>query len=122
MADVSKFKSKGATRFGAPPPIDEASTNIFVPEVAAVQDAPKSEPVIQQATEPVKTAIQSGVRRRDGRALRRTGRVIPFSTRVSQDFDDLVRDIAEQNDLLIIEVLENAMEAYARELEAGKKS
>jgi hypothetical protein len=131
MADVSKLKHKSANRFGPPPSMDEASTNILVPEVAAgahlhepkesvAHEAPRAQPPMRGDADSEK--LDAGLlRRRDGRTFRRTGRVIPFSTRISPEMDDRLRDLAEQQGVLIVEVLENALEAYIRELSAASK-
>jgi hypothetical protein len=49
---------------------------------------------------------------RDGRSARRTGRTLQFATRVSPEFDQRLRDIAERDRLLLVEVLERALDAY----------
>ena len=103
MADVSKLKQKPARRLGPPPAADEASENLSAPEVA---------PVAPAATTPTAAAH----RRRDGRSLRRTGRTVTFATRVSPEFDERIRDIAEEKGLMLVEVLEQALAAYDREL------
>lgn len=105
MADVSKLKQKPARRLGPPPAVDEASENLSAPEVAPAPVAVAA----PQTTAP---------RRRDGRSMRRTGRTVTFATRVSQEFDDRIRDIAEEKGLMLVEVLERALEAYERELSA----
>jgi hypothetical protein len=91
-ADISKLMKK---RLGPPPPIEEASNNLAAPEVAPVDSAPVSP-----------------ARREDGRTLRRTGRTIQFSTRVSQKFDDEFRAIAKAEHILLAELLERALDAY----------
>lgn len=106
MADVSKLKQKPARRLGLPPAVDEASDNLSAPEVA---------PVLVAAAAPQTAPAH---RRRDGRSMRKTGRTLTFATRVSQDFDERIRNIAEQNGLMLVEVLERALEAYERELSA----
>ncbi len=53
---------------------------------------------------------------RDGRSLRRTGRTLQFATRVSPDFDARLRTIAENQGMLIVEVLEQALDAYEAKL------
>lgn len=106
MADVSKLKHKPARRLGPPPAVDEASENLSAPEVAPVAPAQVAVAAPQAAA----------LRRRDGRSMRRTGRTVTFATRVSQDFDDRIRDIAEDKGLMLVEVLERALEAYEREL------
>ena len=97
MADVSKLKQKPARRLGPPPAVNEASENLSAPEVAPVAPAPVAAP---QAT------------------LRRTGRTVTFATRVSPEFDERIRDIAEEKGLMLVEVLEQALAAYERELTA----
>ena len=49
--------------------------------------------------------------------MRRSGRTVQFATRVSPDFDERIRQIAMREGLLLVEVLERALEAY----EAGRK-
>jgi len=49
--------------------------------------------------------------------LRRTGRTVQFATRVSLDFDDRLRHIAQRDGMKLVEVLERALEAY----EAARK-
>ena len=45
---------------------------------------------------------------------RPSGRTIQFATRVSPEFDDRVRQIAMRDGLLLVEVLERALDAYER--------
>jgi len=47
-----------------------------------------------------------------GRTMRRSGRTVQFATRVSPEFDDRVRQIALRDGMLLVEVLENALDAY----------
>ena len=105
MADVSKLKQK-PRRLGAPPAVNEASDNLTAPEVAPVAPAPAPVAVV---------AAPKASARRDGRSMRRTGRTVTFATRVSQEFDSRVREIAEQEGLMLVEVLEHALAAYERE-------
>ena len=37
---------------------------------------------------------------------------MPFATRISPEFDERLRDIAERDGLLLVEVLERALDAY----------
>lgn len=92
MANLSKLKSK----LGTPPSLDEASPNLNAPELA---------PVAQPEPQGVKV-------RRDGRSARRTNRTMPFATRISPEFDERLRDIAARDGLLLVEVLERALDAY----------
>ena len=98
MANVSKFKQAHRS-LGAPPPIEEASPNLEAPEIAPLAS-------------PVEVSAEAGFRRRDARALRRTNRTLPFATRVSPEFDNRLRDIAERDGLKLVELLERALDAY----------
>lgn len=97
MADVSKLKS--ARRLGPPPSVDEASPNLAAPEVAP-------------ASSPASAAAVGQYRRRDARSARKTNRTLPFATRVSPEFDERIRQIAERDGLLLVEVMERALDAY----------
>ncbi len=114
MADLSKFKRKGT--LGAPPPPSEASVNLDAPEIA---------PAPQVAVEPPAlppSAIQerAGGRARDGRSARRTGRTVQFATRVSSEFDERLRAIAERDHLLLVQVLEQALDAYEAQKQGSR--
>jgi hypothetical protein len=98
MADVSKLK-QARRSLGAPPSIEEASPNLRAPEIAPLPS-------------PVEVGTESGPRRRDARSLRRTNRTLPFATRVSPEFDNRLRDIAERDGLKLVELLERALDAY----------
>ena len=108
MADVSKLKRR---TLGAPPPPTEASTNLQQPEVAP---APPPYPAFDgpAARKPPLETVR--YHRRDGRSLRRSNRVVQFATRVTPEFDQRIRAIAEREGLLIVEVLERALDAYER--------
>jgi hypothetical protein len=93
MADLTKFKRRSS--LGAPPPLAEASPNLEAPETA-----------------PPGMRAGKGVPRRDGRSGRRSGRTLQFATRVSPEFDNRLRAIAERDGKLLVEVLEEALEAY----------
>ena len=51
------------------------------------------------------------VRRIDRRSLRRSGRTVQLATRVTPEFHERVRHIARWNGLLLVEVLERALDA-----------
>lgn len=93
MVDVSKLKRRS---LGAPPPIEDASHNLQAPEIA-------SRP-LQTTREPYQ--------RKDGRSVRKTNRTLPLATRVSPDFDARLRDIAERDNLKLVELLERSLDAY----------
>lgn len=99
MADLSKLKKiVKLSSLGPPPSVEEASQNLETPEIIS-----QSIPYIKPAA------------RRDGRTMRRTNRTLPFATRVSPEFDDRLRDIAERDGLKLVEVLEKALDAYERQ-------
>ncbi len=52
--------------------------------------------------------------RLDGRTMRRSGRTIQFATRVSPEFDERIRQIAFRDRMLLVEVLEHALDAYEK--------
>jgi hypothetical protein len=101
MADLTKLKSRRNT-LGAPPPAEEASANLQAPELAPRPTAPPT-------TAP---RAGQGAPVRDGRSMRRTGRTVQFATRVSPEFDERLRQIAEREGMLLVEVLEKALDAY----------
>lgn len=117
MADLSKLKRR--TTLGAPPPLEEASRNLKAPEVAPV--------VAQAPAEPDGPVIASGRPRNavkakavghqppvriDGRSLRKSGRTLQLATRVSWEFDEKLREIAQRDGLKLVEVLERGLDAY----------
>jgi hypothetical protein len=123
MADISKLRPR--SRLGAPPPLTEASPNLEAPEIApappqerprvpqASRSASAARPAPRQQSVPrASTGAGEGVPRRDGRSARRTGRTVQFATRVSPEFDERVRVIAEEENILLVEVLERALAAY----------
>jgi hypothetical protein len=99
MADLTKLKRRNS--LGAPPPLAEASPNL---------DAPETAPPVVAVTRI--EAVPSLSPRRDGRSARRSGRTLQFATRVSPEFDTRLRLIAERDQKLLVEVLEEALEAY----------
>jgi len=48
--------------------------------------------------------------------MRRSGRTVQFATRVSPEFDERVRQIAMRDGMLLVEVLEHALEAYEQSI------
>lgn len=119
MADASKLKSIRRQGLGAPPSPEEARDDLSLavgPEqtpqqvVAAHQYEVASSP----ATEPPPRSPDAPLyaSRIDGRTLRRSGRTVQFATRVSPEFDDRLRRIAMRDGLLLVEVLERALDAY----------
>jgi hypothetical protein len=109
MADLSKFKRRGT--LGTPPPLTEASSNLHAPEFAPLM---LSEALPVSPSVPMPLSPTAGERRRgrDGRSARRTGRTIQFATRVTPDFDERFRAVAERDGLLHVELLEKSLAAY----------
>ena len=70
----------------------------------------KSDPASSEAT----ISNAPAVGRIDGRTLRRSGRTVQFATRVSPQFDERLRQIAVRDRLMLVEVLERALDAYER--------
>ena len=99
MADASKLKRKNS--LGVPPSVDEASRNLHEPEIP--QGAPMA-----AATSP-----SPYIRSIDGRSRRRTNRIMQLNLKVTPEFDDLLREIADREGLLLAEVLEKALQQYS---------
>jgi hypothetical protein len=95
MADFGKLKAN-KRNLPSPPSMDEASQNLAAPETAPADASP------------------AAAKRRDGRSANKTGRTVPFATRVSPAFDEQLRDVAERDGLRLVEVLEKALEAYEK--------
>jgi hypothetical protein len=111
MADLSKLRRRST--LGAPPPVTEASTNLDSPEAVLPSLPRMAEPTAIAPSHPAGQGQGQGQgRRRDGRSARRTSRTVQFATRVSPAFDERLRDIAERDGLLLVEVLERALDAY----------
>ena len=110
VADASKLRGLKRSGLGAPPAQDEARTDLnpMAHEPAASSEAAPPESISRQP-EPEKASS-----RLDGRSMRRSGRTVQFATRVSPDFDHRVRRIAIRDRLLLVEVLERALDAYER--------
>jgi hypothetical protein len=107
MADATRLRmvgrpSAGRASLGAPPSPEEARVDL-APEPAP----PASPPPAVAAERP----------RIDGRTLRRSGRTVQFATRVSPAFDDRLRDLAMRDGVLLVEILERALDLY----EASRK-
>jgi hypothetical protein len=103
---MANFKTLRRRRtLGAPPPPEEASLNLRAPELA-----PPSSPgtVSAGGGEEHSTARRAP----DGRSLRRSGRTLQFATRVSPEFDARLRRLAERDRLLLVEVMEKALDLY----------
>ncbi|AMV00981.1 hypothetical protein [Xanthomonas citri] len=104
MADVSMLKKLKGRRdeLGAPPTLDEASTNLTAPEVA-----PVTRPVA--AANPPPQARPAKI---DGRSARKTNRTVQFATRVTPEWDARIRALAQREGVLLVEILEKALAHY----------
>ena len=117
MANLSKLKSPNS--LGTPPPPEDASQNLNAPENAPVivpevtpQPTAMTPPRASRAAGKGQGRATLGQTRLDGRSLRKSGRTLQFATRVSWDFDDKLRDIAQRDGLKLVEVLERGLDAY----------
>ena len=113
MADLSKLKRRST--LGAPPPPAEAGSNLEAAEIAV--PAP---PPAERIAAAIPSLAGPGRRVRDGRSARRTGRTVQFATRVTPDFDEQFRAIAERDRLLHVELLEKSLSAYERSRHLGE--
>jgi hypothetical protein len=104
MANLTKLKRRST--LGSPPTPEEASRNLTAPEIAPLH------PGTARTTTFPKVSRSLGQGRIDGRSLRKTGRTVQFATRVSLDFDDRLRQIAQRDGIKLVEVLERALDAY----------
>jgi hypothetical protein len=101
MANLTKLKRRST--LGAPPTLDEASQNLKAPEIAPGNTQPAQADGARAA---------SDKKRLDGRTLRKTGRTLQLATRVSPEFDERLRCIAQRDGLKLVEVLERGLDAY----------
>src|SRR3954447_1648565 len=119
MADASRLKNRRNSGLGAPPPIEEARADL-APQIQTFGEGVARESASE--TEQGERGGNAGQKRRqpeaymasrvDGRSLRRSGRTIQFATRVSPEFDERIRTIAKRERMLLVEVLEKALDAY----------
>ena len=63
-----------------------------------------------------------GARYPDGRSRRRTGRIEQINVKVSAQFNSDLRGLADRHGLLIVEVLERALDAYLRVIAVAETS
>lgn len=108
MADLSKLKRR-RNSIGLPPPIEDASRNLSAPETAPVEVIEPVPVVVAASVKPIRTQTKVRI---DGRTRRRSGRSLQFATRVSWEWDEKLRQIAERDGLMLVEVLERSLEAY----------
>ena len=90
---MSNFKNlkKRKTRLPSPPTPDQVVNNLDQPET--VPNSPASDTV-------------------DGRTLKKTDRIVPFGTRVTEEFKKRFNQVAARDGLKKVELLEMALNAY----------
>jgi hypothetical protein len=103
MSNFKDLKKKRKSRLGIPPPPTEAGNNLEQPEIAPA-------------------SLETEVVAVDRRTLRKTGRTVQLATRVTPDFKNKVRQIAARDGLMIVEVLEKAIDIYEEQKEEQKKA
>jgi hypothetical protein len=69
-----------------------------------------------QASQNLQQAETTYKRTTDGRYFRRTGRTIQFTTRVTSSYDRIIREIAYQENCLLVEILERALVSYCEKI------
>jgi hypothetical protein len=57
------------------------------------------------------------IKRTDGRSGTRTGRIVQFATSVTVDFDNTIRQLAKDDGLMIVEILEKSLSLYKEQRE-----
>jgi len=72
--------------------------------------------------QPLPASALSGVRYPDGRSRRRTGRIEQINVKVSAQFNSDLRGLADRQGLLIVEVLERALDTYLRVVAVAEAS
>jgi len=100
MTNTSKFKSR-KNPLGLPPELQETTNGFCTSETVETTSQP--------------TQAKNYYPRLDGRSARKTNRIFPFATRVSEDFDRRFRMIAQRDGLMIVELLELALDAYEKQ-------
>lgn len=105
MADLSRLRKRRHLP-GAPP--TEPSPNLNQPEVMPAESRATS----TQSDAAEQVAPREAQPRLDGRSMRRTNRTVQFATRVTPEFDRQIRAIAQRDGLMIVEVLERALDAF----------
>lgn len=104
MVNISNLKKIKKT-LGQAPSFEEASNNISAPEVAP--------PASSMTTYNQK---QDYLKAFDGRTMRKTRRVHRLGLAVTAEFDSSLREIAMRKNMLIVEVLEEALELYKQHM------
>ena len=83
---------------------------------------PAAVPPPSQSTAPAPMGIIGAGRYVDGRSRRRTGRIEQINVKVSSQFNAELRELADRENILIVEALERALNAYLRLAAVAKAS
>lgn len=95
-------KPKKRSRFGEAPPVQtDTRGNLSAPELAPTS-----------LTSPTRVEHPHV----DGRTLRVTGRTEQFATRVRPEWKLKLHELSKKTQLMYVEILERALEAFEREL------
>jgi hypothetical protein len=143
-AELAKLKQQ-RKKFGAPASPEDAAHNLSSPEVApigiadaqpaayAVVEAPAAQeaigtPATAAPAAKRKSAVKSPAALKPQPSapmiietspisvrLRRSRRIIPLSTRVTPEFDQLLRETAAREGVQFIDILERALQAYVND-------
>jgi hypothetical protein len=68
-----------------------------------------------------KKIIKKPSKKIDGRSATRTGRIVQFATSVTVEFDNEIRQLARDNNCMIVEVLERSLLLYKQERERERE-
>lgn len=67
-------------------------------------------------------SIKKITKKIDGRSATRTGRIVQFATSVTVDFDNTIRQLARDDGLMIVEILEKSLLLYKKHRERAKSA
>jgi hypothetical protein len=94
-------------------PLTETAPPAAAPPPSQAEIPPKQiEPA--QSTAPAPMGIIGAGRYVDGRSRRRTGRIEQINVKVSSQFNAELRELADRENILIVEALEKALNAYLK--------
>jgi hypothetical protein len=112
-----ELSEHSVVRSGAPsgttPPVAIASPPVTAPE--------HTSPPLHPPRPPIQPPLGKG-QYIDGRTRRRTGRIEQINVKVSSQFNSDLRALADREGLLIVEVLERALDTYLRVIAAAGAS
>jgi hypothetical protein len=97
---------------------------LSIQKIPPADGAPQRQERLGQASAfgPTPTGDTGGRSYVDGRSRRRTGRIEQINVKVSAQFNNHLRGLADRENLLIVEVLERALDAYLRLLAVAEAS